>query len=140
MDLEQAIKYLSDKSEPTNKIHWWLIIMGVFWHLTAVITTWYVLTKPGRIYIERNPLAATAFEYLGMVPTFMIMFVVVIIAMVYIPYKFRNNKVMGILCNTVFVIFFILDGGHNAAVLAGNNIILDIPYEITENIMMYLGV
>jgi hypothetical protein len=139
IDLELAIKYLSDKSESTNKIHWVLIGLGLFWYLTAVITTWLVLTEKG-IYVERDPLAATAFEYLGMIPTFLIMLVIISVIMLYVPYTFRNDKWMGLIINACFVLFFVLDGGHNAAILAGDNIILNIPYGITENIMIYLGV
>ena len=138
IELEQAIKYLSDTSEQTNRIHWFLIVVGIFWYLTAVIITWLVLTEKS-VYVEVNPLAKVAFLYLGMIPTCLIMLVVITAVMVYIPYKFREKKEIGLLCNSALVLFFFLDGGHNAYLFFDWITPLEIPYVIAENIVMYLG-
>lgn len=138
MELDQAINYISDKSEPTNRIHWFLIGMGLFWYIIAITTTYFFLSERS-IYAEVNPLATKAFIHLGMIPTFLIMLVAISIVMIYIPYKFRENKGVGIICNTAFLVFFFLDGGHNAYIFFDGIVPLAVPYRITENIVMYLG-
>lgn len=138
MELEHAVKYISNTSEPTNRVHWFLIGAGLFWYIIAITTTYFFLSERS-IYAEVNPLATTAFFHLGMIPTFLIMLVVISIAMIYIPYKFRENKKVGIICNSLFTLFFFLDGGHNAYTFFDGIIPLEIPYRITENIVMYLG-
>jgi Na+/H+-translocating membrane pyrophosphatase len=138
INLEQAVKYISNKSEPTNRFHWGLIIIGIFWYLTAVIITWFTLTE-NTIYVEVNPISKVAFLYLGIIPTCVIMLILITITMIYIPYKFRNNKRIGLACNLALVLFFFLDGGHNAYIYFDWIAPLEVPYRITENVVMYLG-
>ena len=135
--MDDAIRYLSNHSEPQNKLHWLLIGFGLFWYLVAITTTWfYSFQYP--YYYEWNPLSALAFQYIGMIPTFLIALIFIIVAMVSVPYTFRQNKRVGIAINLCFVIFFLLDGGHNLYHFTGN-ILVYIPHEITTNIMYSLG-
>lgn len=137
IDLKEAINYLFDTSESTNKLQWILIIIALSWYAIAMITTWMTMSIGG---LERNPLAAIVFNYFGMIPTCIAMFTIITLIMINIPYIFRDNKRIGIICNTIFLVFFFLDGGHNTAIIIDtNNVLLSVPYNITENIYMYLG-
>jgi hypothetical protein len=137
IDLGRAINYLFDTSKSTNKLQWVLIIIALSWYLIAMITTWMTMSINGT---ERNPLAAMVFNYFGMIPTCIVMFTIITLIMIHIPYICRDHKRIGIMCNTIFLIFFFLDGGHNTAIVIDiNNVLLSVPYNITENIYMYLG-
>jgi hypothetical protein len=135
--METILQYITDGSEKTTKIHWVLTMIGLFWYLTAIITTWLWSQTYPESY-ERNPVAAQVFQYFGMIPTFLIVLVLIVTIMISIPYIFRQKKQIGLALNACLVIFFILDGSHNLYLLT-KDILFYFPHQIIEQIMYTLG-
>lgn len=138
--MKNVIDYFTDRSEKSTKFHWVIITVSIFCYLVATSTTWWGLQYYPNTYSERNPLATLAFQYLGMIPTFIIVLFFIVIVMISIPYIFRQNKSIGIAANLGFLLFFMLDAGHNMYRISGYNLLFYLPYNITSTLFDLLGV
>ena len=98
--------------EHITKVHKGLICGYAFFYTLAALTTIYALQFPKYFY-EYNPITATLFSQIGMIPTLLAVGFVTIVAMTIIPYLFRQSEYTGIFLNSIIVLVIGLDSGNN---------------------------
>jgi hypothetical protein len=118
--IKDIVSHVLKSRDRIAYIHLGLISAGVLSYTIAIsLTMYHLYTYPLR-YAEMNPVAALSFHYLGLIPTFIVALVLLVIVMINVPYVFREKRLVGVICNVCIVLFFVVDMGNNLYWLFGD--------------------